>query len=123
MGSDAFSEESPERRFRTLFISDVHLGARGSQADRLLDFLKSHDADTVYLVGDIVDGWALRSSWYWPQEHNDVVQKLLRTARKGARLIYVPGNHDEFLRDYYGTHFGGIEVMEHAIHVAGDGMR
>jgi UDP-2,3-diacylglucosamine pyrophosphatase LpxH len=111
------------RHFRTLFISDIHLGTRGCQAGRLIDFLRYHEADTIYLVGDIVDGWALRSSWYWPQEHNDVVQKLLRTARKGARLIYVPGNHDEFLRDYYGTHFGGIEVMEHAIHTAGDGMR
>jgi UDP-2,3-diacylglucosamine pyrophosphatase LpxH len=109
--------------FRTLFISDVHLGARGCQADRLLDFLRYHDADTIYLVGDIVDGWQLKSGWYWPQHHNDVVQKLLRKARKGARVVYVPGNHDEFLRDYYGTHFGGIEVVETAIHDAADGRR
>src|SRR5437870_2261768 len=109
MGSYTMSEECPERRFRTLFISDVHLGARGSQADRLLDFLRSHDADTIYLVGDIVDGWALKSSWHWPQSHNDFVQKMLRKARKGAKVIYIPGNHDEFLRNYYGTHFGGIE--------------
>ena len=74
-----------------------------------------HDADTIYLVGDIVDGWALQSSWYWPQSHNDFVQKMLRKARKGARVIYVPGNHDEFLRNYYGTHFGGIEVPENTI--------
>jgi len=109
--------------FRTLFISDVHLGARGCQADRLLDFLRYHDADTIYLVGDIVDGWQLKSGWYWPQHHNDVVQKLLRKARKGARMIYVPGNHDEFLREYYGTHFGGIEVAERFIHVGVDGRR
>jgi UDP-2,3-diacylglucosamine pyrophosphatase LpxH len=110
------------RRFPALFISDVHLGTRGCQAERLLDFLKSHDADTIYLVGDIVDGWALRGTWYWPQSHNDVVQKLLRKARKGARIVYVPGNHDEFLRGYFGTHFGGIEVKDHAIHVgAGEG--
>jgi UDP-2,3-diacylglucosamine pyrophosphatase LpxH len=109
--------------FRALFISDVHLGTRGCQAERLLDFLRYHDADVIYLVGDIVDGWQLRSNWYWPQAHNDVVQKLLRKARKGARLIYVPGNHDEFLRDYYGTHFGGIEVQESAIHEAADGRR
>jgi len=114
---------SGTRQFRTLFISDVHLGTRGCQADRLLDFIRYHDAATIYLVGDIVDGWALRSNWYWPQQHNDVVQKLLRKARKGARVIYVPGNHDEFLRDYYGTHFGGIEVMENAIHVAADEKR
>src|SRR5262245_33593812 len=77
-----------ERRFRTLFISDVHLGSKGCQADRLLDFMRHHDAETIYLVGDIVDGWALRSSWYWPQPHNDVVQKLLRKGRKGARIVY-----------------------------------
>jgi UDP-2,3-diacylglucosamine pyrophosphatase LpxH len=111
------------RRFRALFISDVHLGTRGCQADKLLDFLRYHEADVLYLVGDIVDGWALRSSWYWPQPHNDVVQKLLRQARKGARLIYIPGNHDEFLRNYYGTHFGGIEVVENTIHEAADGKR
>jgi len=111
------------RRFRTLFISDVHLGARGCQADKLLDFLRCHEADTIYLVGDIVDGWQLRSAWFWPQSHNDVVQKLLRQARKGVRVVYVPGNHDEFLRDYCGTRFGGIVVSETAIHVAGDGRR
>jgi UDP-2,3-diacylglucosamine pyrophosphatase LpxH len=123
MGSDGMSEECPERRFRTLFISDVHLGARGSQADRLLDFLRTHDADAIYLVGDIVDGWALQSSWYWPQSHNDFVQKMLRKARKGAKVIYVPGNHDEFLRNYYGTHFGGIDVVENIIHEGADGRR
>jgi UDP-2,3-diacylglucosamine pyrophosphatase LpxH len=110
-------------RYRALFISDVHLGTRGCQAERLLDFLRYHDADVVYLVGDIVDGWQLRSSWRWPQTHNDVVQKLLRKARKGARIVYVPGNHDEFLRGYYGTHFGGVEVAEHAIHESADGKR
>jgi UDP-2,3-diacylglucosamine pyrophosphatase LpxH len=115
--------EGGMRHFRALFISDVHLGARGCQAELLLDFLRYHDADSIYLVGDIVDGWRLRSSWYWPQAHNDVVQKLLRKARKGARMIYVPGNHDEFLREYYGTHFGGIEVAERYIHHGADGRR
>jgi UDP-2,3-diacylglucosamine pyrophosphatase LpxH len=110
-------------RVRTLFISDVHLGTRGCQAERLLDFLRLYDADTIYLVGDIVDGWALRSNWYWPQAHNDVVQKILRKARKGARVIYIPGNHDEFLRDYCGTHFGGIEVVPSMLHRAADGRR
>lgn len=117
------SNSEGQRRVRTLFISDVHLGTPGCQADRLLDFLRLYSADTIYLVGDIVDGWQLRSYWYWPQAHNDVVQKLLRASRKGARLIYVPGNHDEFLREYYGTHFGGIEVVEHAVHLAADGRR
>jgi len=119
--ADGRGRAPPMRRFRTLFVSDVHLGTRGCQAERLLDFLRWHEADTVYLVGDIVDGWALRSRWYWPQPHNDVVQKLLRQARKGTRIVYVPGNHDEFLRDYYGTHFGGIEVVEHVVHTGPDG--
>jgi UDP-2,3-diacylglucosamine pyrophosphatase LpxH len=115
--------ESGMRKFRTLFISDVHLGTRGCQAERLLDFLRCHDADSIYLVGDIVDAWRLKSHWYWPQPHNDVVQKLLRKGRKGVRIVYVPGNHDEFLRDYCGTHFGGIEVAERAIHVSPKGKR
>jgi UDP-2,3-diacylglucosamine pyrophosphatase LpxH len=112
---------SGPKRVRTLFLSDIHLGTRGCQADKLLDFMRHYEADTVYLVGDIVDGWQLKSSWYWPQTHNDIVQKFLRKARKGACLFYIPGNHDEFLRDYYGTHFGGIEVVEDAIHVGVDG--
>ena len=112
---------SGPRHFRALFISDIHLGARGCQAAKLLDFLRYHEADTIYLFGDIVDGWAMRSGFYWPQSHNDVVQKLLRKARKGTRIVYTPGNHDEFLRGYYGTHFGGIEVLEHAIHQGADG--
>ena len=110
-------------RVRTLFLSDLHLGTRGCKADKLLDFLRDYDADLIYLVGDIVDGWQLKSGWYWPQAHNDVVQKLLRKARKGTRIVYIPGNHDEFLREFYGTHFGGIEVLENAVHMAADGRR
>lgn len=117
------SESEEGRRFRALFISDVHLGTKGCQAELLLDFLRDHDADVIYLVGDIIDGWRLKQSWYWPQSHNDVVQKLLRKGRKGARIIYLPGNHDEFLRTYYGSHFGGIEVMETAIHESATGKR
>ncbi len=111
------------RHYRSLFISDVHLGTRGCQAEKLLEFLRLHESDTLYLVGDIVDGWALKSSWYWPQSHNDVVQKILRKARKGTRVVYIPGNHDEVLRGYLGTHFGGIEVAETAVHVGADGKR
>ena len=111
------------RHFRALFISDVHLGSRACKAEQLLDFLRHHDAGTIYLVGDIVDGWQLRSGWHWPHTHNDVIQVLLSKARKGSRLIYVPGNHDEFLRDYFGTHFGGVVVTEQAIHVTADGAR
>jgi UDP-2,3-diacylglucosamine pyrophosphatase LpxH len=81
--------------YRAIFISDLHLGTAGCQAKALLEFLKDNESDYLYLVGDIVDGWQLRGKWYWPQAHNDVVQKLLRKARKGCRVIYVPGNHDE----------------------------
>ena len=111
------------RHLRTLFLSDFHLGTRGSQADLLLDFLKWHDAETIYLVGDIIDGWRLKKSWYWPQAHNDVVQKLLRKGRKGARLVYIPGNHDEFLRDYLGLQMGGVEIADSIIHETADGKR
>ena len=111
------------RKYRTLFLSDVHLGTRGCQAELLLDFLRFHDADTIYLVGDIIDGWRLKKTWYWPQTHNDVVQKILRKGRKGSKIVYLPGNHDEFLRDYLGTHFGGVEVVDSCIHEAADGKR
>lgn len=117
------SDQDEARRFRALFISDIHLGTKGCQADLLLDFLRVHDADTIYLVGDIIDGWRLKQGWYWPQSHNDVVQKLLRKGRKGAKIVYLPGNHDEFLRSYYGSHFGGIEVVETAVHEGANGKR
>ena len=115
-------DDGPGRqRYRAIFISDLHLGTPGCQAPALLDFLKSHPSDTLYLVGDIIDGWQLRRRWYWPQSHNDVVQKLLRRSRKGSRVIFVPGNHDEFGRGFVGHHFGGIEVMEETVHVTADG--
>jgi UDP-2,3-diacylglucosamine pyrophosphatase LpxH len=116
-------DDSAATRYRTLFLSDLHLGTRGLQAELLLDFLRVNDADTIYLVGDIVDGWRLKGGWYWPQSHNDVVQKLLRKARKGARVIYVPGNHDEFARDYTGLVFGGVELVHEAIHTTADGKK
>ncbi len=108
-------------QYRAIFISDVHLGTPGCQAQALVEFLKVHDSEVLYLVGDIIDGWQLRRRWYWPQAHNDVVQKLLRKVRKGCRVIYVPGNHDEFARNFMGHHFGGIEVMNEATHVTADG--
>lgn len=111
------------RHFRTLFLSDLHLGTRGCQAERVLDFLRHHDAETIYLVGDIIDGWQLKSSWYWPQTHNDIIQKFLRKARKGTRIVYVPGNHDDFLRDYLGVHLGGVVVEEPSLHVSANGRR
>lgn len=116
-------DEPNPSTYRSLFISDVHLGTAGCQADLLLDFLKHNDAENIYLVGDIIDGWRLRKAWYWPQTHNDVVQKLLRKVRKGCRVVFLPGNHDEFARDYVGHMFGGIEIMDHAIHTMADGKR
>jgi UDP-2,3-diacylglucosamine pyrophosphatase LpxH len=110
-------------RMRTVWISDVHLGTPGCRADALLDFLKHVECDTLFLVGDIIDGWQLRRSWYWPQAHNDVVQKLLRKVRKGTRVIFVPGNHDEFARRYVGHHFGGVEVVDEWLHETADGRR
>jgi len=110
-------------RYRTIWISDIHLGTRGCKAGQLLDFLRHTESDTLYLVGDIVDGWRLKRSWYWHQAHNDVIQKVLRKARKGTRVVYVPGNHDEALRDFLDLHFGGIHVVGEAIHVGADGRR
>ncbi len=110
-------------RYRAVFISDLHLGTPGCQAEALIDFLKHHPSQMLYLVGDIIDGWQLRRRWHWPQAHNDVVQKLLRRARKGCQVIYVPGNHDEFARQFLNQHFGGIEVVGEAIHRTADGRR
>lgn len=111
------------RRYRSVFISDIHLGTRGCQAELLLDFIRHVECDNLYLVGDIIDGWKLKSGWYWPQAHNDVVQKILRMARKGVKVIYVPGNHDEVVRDFIGVHFGGVVVARDAIHEMADGRR
>jgi UDP-2,3-diacylglucosamine pyrophosphatase LpxH len=114
-------EEPRGERLRAIFISDLHLGTPGCQARALLDFIKANPSDYLYLVGDIVDGWQLRRRWFWPELHNDVVQKLLRRARKGCRIIYVPGNHDEFVRGFFGQQFGGIEVVDDTVHVTADG--
>lgn len=109
------------RNCRAIFISDVHLGTRTAQAESLLDFLRHHEAETIYLVGDIIDFWRVRRGPHWPQQHNDVIQKLLRRVRHGSRLIFIPGNHDEGLRDFVGMHFGGIEVCHNAVHATADG--
>jgi UDP-2,3-diacylglucosamine pyrophosphatase LpxH len=108
-------------RYRSLFISDVHLGTRNAQATALLDLLRQVDAGTIYLVGDIVDFWKVKRGGHWPQSHNDVVQKLLRKARKGARIVLIPGNHDEVLRHYAGSSFGGVEIVRSAKHRTADG--
>ncbi len=116
-------DEDGKTHVRTIFISDIHLGTSGCQAHALLDFLRVTRCDYLYLVGDIVDGWQLRRRWFWPQAHNDVVQKVLRAARKGTRVIFIPGNHDEFARRYEGHEFGGIAVMNECIHTTADGRK
>ncbi len=110
------------KHHRAGWISDIHLGTRGSQAEALLDFLRDHEFDTLYVVGDLIDVWALRRGIYWPQAHNDVIQKLLRAGRKGTRVIYIPGNHDEFVSGFIG-HFGAVEILPRAIHTTADGRR
>jgi UDP-2,3-diacylglucosamine pyrophosphatase LpxH len=112
-----------EKKYRAVWISDIHLGTPGCQAGHLLDFLRSFDSDYLYLVGDIIDGWQLKRSWYWQQSHNDVIQKVLRKARKGTHVIFIPGNHDEAVRQFIGMKFGDIHIMEEAIHETADGRR
>jgi UDP-2,3-diacylglucosamine pyrophosphatase LpxH len=108
------------QRFRTAWVSDVHLGTRTSNALALLEFLRDYDVGTLYIVGDLVDVWQLRRGIYWPQQHNDVIQKILRKARKGTHVIYIPGNHDEFVGGFEGA-YGNITIQNHAIHKTADG--
>jgi len=122
----SFGESAEEvfvpRRYRTGWISDAHLGTRGCNAPALLDFLRENDFDTLYVVGDLIDIWSLRRGIYWPQQHNDVIQKILRKARKGTHVVYIPGNHDELVTDFCGA-YGNIEIKQQAIHVTASGER
>ena len=110
------------KRFRTGWISDIHLGSKGSKADALLQFLREYEFEKLYIVGDFIDVWQLRRGIYWPQAHNDVIQKILRAGRKGTRVIYIPGNHDEFVTHFFG-HFGAVEIMPRDIHSTADGRK
>ena len=111
------------RRYRTIWISDVHLGTRGCNAELLIDFLDHTDSDTLYLVGDIIDGWRLKKKFYWPDAHNDVIWRVLKRARRGTRIVYIPGNHDEMFRQFAGLDFGGVEIRRQAVHETADGRR
>ena len=113
----------PKHRYRSVWISDIHLGTRGCNATLLVDFLRSFDCETLYLVGDIVDGWRLKKGWYWPDAHNEVIRRVLKHAHRGTRVVFVAGNHDEMLRDFAGLTFGGVELVLEAIHVTADGRR
>ena len=121
--SDEVHDRQQVLRYRSVFISDVHLGTKMSRADLLLEFFKTFECDNLYLVGDIVDGWALNSGFYWPQDHNDVIQKILRRARKGTRVVYLPGNHDEFLRSFGDHEFGNISLTDTIVHLGPDGRK
>lgn len=108
---------------RSIFLSDVHLGTRACKAERLLDFLRAHPAENLYLIGDIIDFWSMRRGIQWSRAQNTVVQKVLRRARHGERVVFIPGNHDEALREYHGTTFGDILVVNEYIHETADGRR
>ena len=109
-------------KYKTVWISDLHLGTRGCNAEGVLDFLRHSEFETLYLVGDVLDVWRLKKDRYWPQEHNDIVQKILRKGRKGTKIIYIPGNHDEFCRNFLGV-YGGIEVKTHDVYTTVSGER
>jgi UDP-2,3-diacylglucosamine pyrophosphatase LpxH len=121
-GDEPPQEKKSEKiRFRTIWISDLHLGTTGCQAVRLLELLRATESETLYLVGDIIDGWQLRRRWYWNQDHNNVVQTVLKKARNGTEVIFIPGNHDEMMRQFIDVDFGGIRVRDELVHTTADG--
>ncbi len=124
--SDEEPEEAhkrPKQRFKTIWISDTHLGTPGCQAKRLLQFLRATESDTLYLVGDIIDGWQLKRRWYWDQHHNNVIQTILKKAKRGTNVFFIPGNHDEMMRQFIGLDFGGIRIRDEMVHTTVDGKR
>lgn len=124
MKKDEANNEA-KTHYRTIWISDVHLGTAGCKADHLVDFLKAHTCDTLYLVGDIVDGWKLSGGWFWPQEHTNVVRKILTKAKRDTQVVYITGNHDEFLRKFvdYRLEIGNMRLANEAVHITADGRR
>jgi UDP-2,3-diacylglucosamine pyrophosphatase LpxH len=120
---DTMAAPRPTLRFRTIFISDVHLGSKGCRAEFLLDFLRRVECQQIYLVGDIIDVWSLTRSFYWPQAHNDVIRTVLGKAKHGTRVVYVPGNHDRPFRDHDGLVLGNVEILREAVHETADGRR
>ena len=115
----------PHSKYRSIFISDVHLGSRACQADQLAIFLKNNTSETLYLVGDILDLWKLKSSRYWPQSHSNVIRRILTAAKRGTQIKYVLGNHDEYLRSWIGdiNIFGNVELSNSFDHWTQDGQR
>jgi UDP-2,3-diacylglucosamine pyrophosphatase LpxH len=115
------SDSRRVRRVRALFLSDLHLGMRAARIHQLIDFLRWHDAESIYLIGDIVDGWRLAKGWHWPPEYHVLVEALLDKALAGTRVVVLPGNHDEFLREYLGTYFGEVEFVDRTVHTTAQG--
>lgn len=113
----------PTRRYRTIFISDLHLGSPGCKAECLQDFLRHVESEYLYLVGDVVDGWRLRKRWFWPERHNQILHSLLERARRGTAVVYLPGNHDEALRKLIGSSLGGVRFLHDVVHKTADGRR
>jgi UDP-2,3-diacylglucosamine pyrophosphatase LpxH len=111
------------KHYRTIFLSDIHLGTKGCKAELLLEFLDRHHCDQLFLVGDIVDGWRLTRNWYWPKTHNQVLQKFLAMARDGTRVVYIPGNHDEIARDYHRLTVGEVVILRDAEFETRDGRK
>ncbi len=119
----AAQREQGKTHYRSIFLSDIHLGTRGCKAEILTDFLKSHTCDRLYLVGDIIDGWQLKSGFYWPQAHTNVIRRFLTMSRRGTEVIFITGNHDEFLRHYSNLELGNIKLVDEASHDTADGRR
>lgn len=114
---------TPRRRYRTVWISDVHLGTRGCNDRMLIDFLDHVDSEYLYLVGDIIDGWRMKKRFYWPERHNAIVRRVMKRAKRGTKVIYIPGNHDEMFRQFAGMNFGGVEIRLNATHETADGRK
>ena len=117
------TREQPLLRFRSVFISDVHLGYRGCSAEYLLDFLHSIETEKLYLVGDIIDAWSLSKSFFWPQSHNNIIRTILGKAKRGTKVYYIPGNHDSIFREHAGAVFGNLEIHREMVHTMADGRR
>lgn len=120
---DSSSINTGMNKVRSIFLSDIHLGTRACQAERLLEFLREYESEHLFLIGDIIDFWHMSRSIQWSAPQNTIIQKILRRARHGEKIIFIPGNHDEALRDYNGSTFGDIQLLNEYVHTTADGKR
>ncbi len=121
--NNSIDHPSPVRHHRAIWISDVHLGTKHAQVTALLEFLRLNESEFLYIVGDLIDGWELKRAWRWEDSYNTLIQKILRKDRKGTKITYITGNHDEFLENYIGLRFGGVRLVRQAYHRGADGRR